>query len=116
MVHGGSGFPLSLMADASEADRSKSHPEYAVARLFERRVRGGGETQSQDHPGVHRVYDAVVPEPRGGVVGVPFLLVLLEDGLLELPALLVGHLLALAREVVLLNGGGRSRPAVPPSR
>src|ERR687898_897307 len=80
MVHGGSGFPLSLMADVSEADRSKSHPEYAVARLFERRVRGGG------------------------VVGVPFLLVLLEDGPLELLALLVGHLLCLSREVVLLNG------------
>src|ERR687897_23110 len=114
MVHGGSGFPLSLMADASEADRSKSHPEYAVARLFERRVRGSGETQSQDHPGVHRVYNAVVPEPRGGVVGVPFRLVLLEDGPLELLALLVGHLLCLSREVVLLNGEEDVRGLLPP--
>src|SRR3712207_3250193 len=40
------------------------HPEDAVVGLFEGGIRGGGEAQSQDHPGVEGVYDAVVPEPR----------------------------------------------------
>src|SRR5215208_4436107 len=80
------------------------HSKDTEAGRFDRSVRGGGEAKSQNHPGIHRVYDTVVPEPGGRVVRVPFLLVLLEDGPLELLALLVRHLSALALEVVLLHG------------
>src|SRR3712207_2527434 len=71
------------------------HPEDAVAGLFEGGVRGSREAQSQNHPGVDGIYDAVVPEPRCRVVGVSLPLVLLEDRTPELLALLVCHLLAL---------------------
>src|SRR6478672_5711697 len=60
-----------------------SHAEHAEARLLPGCVVGGGERQAQHAARVGRVDHAVVPEPRGGVVGVALLLVLLADRALE---------------------------------
>src|SRR5690349_4350357 len=60
-----------------------SHPEDAVGHRLERRVRGDRERKSHHGSGVRRVDDAVVPQPRGRVVGVALMFVLLADGRLE---------------------------------
>src|SRR5215210_6459886 len=80
------------------------HPKYAESSLFEWGVRGGGEAEGQDHSRVDGVYDAVVPEPRGRVVGVAFILVLFEDRGFEVFALLIGHLFVLAPQAFFLHG------------
>ena len=60
-----------------------SHPEHAELRRLDRRVQRGGERQRQHARVSRRVDDAVVPQPRGGVVGVALRLVLLADRRLE---------------------------------
>ena len=83
-----------------------SHPEDAVLRLLDGRVQAGAEGQSEDASRLGRVEDAVVPEAGGGIVGIALAFVLVEDGLHEFGALLVGHLrLIAAGELVLLDGG-----------
>ena len=46
-----------------------SHPEDAEARLLDGRVEGRREAEPQHPPAVGRGDDAVVPEPRAGVIG-----------------------------------------------
>src|SRR5918993_3883212 len=74
-----------------------SHPEDAVGRRGHRRVRGDREPHTEDAARVDRVDHAVVPQPRGGVVGRALALVLVADR---------------RRERLLL--GGRPRAAAPP--
>src|SRR5262245_22921550 len=63
-----------------------SHPEDAEAgRLGRRRVEAGREREAEHRAGVGRVDHAVVPQPRGGVIGMALLLVLLADRRLERP-------------------------------
>src|SRR4051812_2596731 len=64
------------------------HPEDAVAGRFgialrNGRVGAGGEGEPEHLAGLERVDDAVVPQPRGRVVGVALLLVLRADRGLE---------------------------------
>src|ERR1700730_11175873 len=57
-----------------------SHPEDAEAGgLGRRRVEAGGERQPKHHARVGGVDDAVVPDARGGVIGVALTLVLGAD-------------------------------------
>src|SRR5665213_1438360 len=56
--------------------RLPSHAEHAEARLGNRYRKTCGQSQAEAHAGIGRVDDAVVPEPCGGVVGMPLLLVL----------------------------------------
>src|SRR6476646_3834663 len=61
-----------------------SHPEDAEARgLGWRRIEPGGKREAQHHARIGGVDDAVVPQPRGGVIWVSLLLVLLADRRLE---------------------------------
>src|SRR5882762_1065921 len=57
----------------------RSHSEHAEDRLGDRRVQCRCETERENPARVERIDDAVVPEPRRGVVGVAFALVLLAD-------------------------------------
>src|SRR5690348_13823555 len=56
-----------------------SHPEDAEARRLDRCIQGGGEGEAEDAARVYRVDDAVVPETRGGVVGMALGFVLGAD-------------------------------------
>src|SRR3954447_10075547 len=58
---------------------ARLHPEDAVADRLQRRVGADRQGEADHRPGVHRVDDAVVPEPSRGVVGVTLPLVLLAD-------------------------------------
>src|ERR1700722_12350896 len=59
------------------------HPENAVGHRRKRRPAAGGQGQAERGAGLHRVDDAVVPEPGGGVVRVSLLFVLGPDRGLE---------------------------------
>src|SRR5215467_16384302 len=60
------------------------HPEDAEPRgLGRRRIEPGGERKPQDRARVGRVDDAVVPDARGGVIGMPLAFVLLAKRRLE---------------------------------
>ena len=59
-------------------------PKRGPRRRTDRRVEARGNRQRQDQAGVGRVDDAVVPEPRAGVIGVALGLVLGADRRLEL--------------------------------
>ena len=59
---------------------------------------------------LQRIEDAVVPQPRGGVVGRPFALVLLEDGLADLRLVLGAERAAVARQLVALDRAQHRRP------
>src|SRR5882762_11096308 len=59
------------------------HPEDAEVGRLDRRVEAGREGKAEHHAGLRRVDDAVVPEPRAGVVGVTLGLVLLQQRRLE---------------------------------
>src|SRR6185369_12367048 len=60
-----------------------SHPKYAEPGFLDRRVERGGDGEAEQAPRVERVDDAVVPEARARVVGMPLALILLADGLFE---------------------------------
>src|SRR5262245_58343489 len=61
-----------------------SHPEDAEAgRLGRRRIEAGGEREAEHRAGVRGVDHAVVPQARGGVIGMALLFVLLADRRLE---------------------------------
>ena len=51
--------------------------------LRDRRVQRGGERQAQHVAGLAGIDDAVVPQPRRGVIGIALVLVLLADRRLE---------------------------------
>src|SRR5690606_37046922 len=63
------------------ADRS--HPEDAEARFLHRGIEAGGKGEAQHAARLGRQDDAVVPQARGGVIGVAFLLVAVADRGLE---------------------------------
>src|SRR2546421_3224007 len=63
-----------------------SHPEDAVARLADRRVPRGRETECQDRARVHWIDHAVIPEPSRRVVRRALAFVLRADLRLELLA------------------------------
>src|SRR5260221_9764783 len=73
------------------------HPKYAELRFFDRGVERGRDRQAQQAARVGRVDDAVVPQPRAGVVGVALGLVLLADRFLELLLRFLGREIALHR-------------------
>src|SRR5215469_10612080 len=67
---------------------ARSHAENAeagaVMPLVDRRVERGGEAERQHVPRLRGIDDAVVPEPRAGVIGMALHLVLLPDRRFEL--------------------------------
>src|SRR6185369_716660 len=60
-----------------------SHTEDAEARLLDGRIKSRGQAEAQHPPAVGRRDDAVVPEPRAGVIGMALALILGADGGLE---------------------------------
>src|SRR4029450_8847542 len=57
-----------------------SHPEDTEpGRLGRRRVETGGEREAEHRAGLRGIDHAVVPQPRGGVIGMALLFVLLAD-------------------------------------
>src|SRR5438045_5041373 len=81
------------------------HAEDAEARLLLWSAARHGEREAQHAAGIRGIDDAVVPEPRGGVVGVSLALVLVADRRLEglLLVLRPGALPGL--DAVALHGG-----------
>src|ERR1700738_2067341 len=67
-------------ASASKRANTPRHPGEAEAGgLGRRRVEAGGERQPKHHARVGGVDDAVVPNTRGGVIGMALTLVLRAD-------------------------------------
>src|SRR3954464_369675 len=60
-----------------------SHPEQAELRRLDRRVRRGRQAEPKHQPRVGGIDHAVVPQPRGGVIGIALLLVLRPDRIAE---------------------------------
>src|SRR5690606_22989079 len=50
-----------------DPSRARLHPEYPELRRLDRRIERRGNPQPQYAPGIGRIDDAVVPQPRGGV-------------------------------------------------
>src|SRR4051812_9502629 len=91
-------------AAAFGTESANSHAEDAITDLLQWGVRTGGQGEAQHGAGLRGVDDAVVPEPGGGVVGVPLRLVLLADRLLERLLVLGGPLLAAGLDAVAPDG------------
>ena len=67
------------------------HPEHAELRLFgDGRFECCGEGEAEHIAGLYRVDHTVVPQARGGVIGVALVLVFLADGRLEFLGLFLG--------------------------
>src|SRR5580692_6097343 len=69
-------------ASASDSKRANPplHPEDAEAGgLARRRVEAGGERQRKHHARIGGIDDAVIPDARGGVIGMALTLVLRAD-------------------------------------
>src|SRR6202521_4025386 len=81
-------------------DSSPSHAEDAEARLLDGRVESRREGEPQDSARIDGIDDAVVPQPRRGVVGMALLLVLLANRGLERFLLRLGPFLALGLDAV----------------
>src|SRR5215472_17868757 len=60
-----------------------SHPENPELGLPDRRVEAGRDGERQDTAGIGRIDDAVVPQPRARIIGMPLRLVLGADRRLE---------------------------------
>src|SRR5215469_14134581 len=69
----------------------RSHPEDAEARRRQRRVRGRGDAEGEHRARVGRIDDAVIPQPRGGIVRIAFCLVFVKDRTGELVLLFFRH-------------------------
>src|SRR5690606_25652103 len=75
--------PRLAMSKVSNTAIPSLHAEDAEAGGFDRSVQSGGKRKGEYASGVAGADNAVVPETRRGVVGVPFVLVLLADRRLE---------------------------------
>jgi hypothetical protein len=100
MVQGFSGRPQLAQHPLTP---QKSHPKHPEPRLLRGRVPRRRQAQPHHPPGVGRVDDAVVPEPRARVIGGPLLVVAGGDGGLEGGGVGGRPLLAGARPLVLLH-------------
>src|SRR5438552_14604369 len=87
----------------------RSHPEDAEFGRADRLVHRCREAQRQRHARVDRVEDAVVPQPRRGVVGMALAVVLLADRLLEGLFLFLRPLAAPCLDIVAPHGGEHAR-------
>src|ERR1700731_133722 len=70
-------------ATITVSNMSSLHPKDAVGRLAEGSVRTRAQCQGQNGARVEGIDDAVVPEPRGGIVRVALGLVALANGSAE---------------------------------
>src|SRR5579863_4874419 len=85
------------------------HAEEAETRVLCGRVAHRGEREREDAARLERVDHAIVPEPRGGVVGMALALVLLADRLFESLLLRRRPTAARALELSALHGREHAR-------
>src|SRR5438128_613872 len=81
------------------------HSEHPELRLLDRCVVRDRESEAEVGARLGGIDHAVVPEARGRIVGAPFSLVLLQDGIGDGALLLGRQLLPLPRELVTLDRG-----------
>src|SRR5690606_23106119 len=81
------------------------HSEHAKARVFDGCVARRGQAQPEHATRVGGLDDAVVPQARGGVVGMALVLVLVADGRLEGFLVLGAPLAALALDALAAHRG-----------
>src|SRR5882672_1915594 len=101
----------SMVAECS--DMVPLHPEDAEPGFLDRRVERCRDRQRQRAPCFLGYDDAVVPETGGRIIGVSLLLVLLEDGPLELQLLLLAPLAAFRLDAVALHRGEHGGGLLP---
>src|SRR6185369_6619256 len=75
------------------AETIRLHPEHAEARRLGRHAVGQRKAQPQHVACLRRLDDAVVPQPRRGIVGIALALVLLARLASQLGQLFLGHVL-----------------------
>src|SRR5579862_576870 len=86
-----------------------SHPKHAELRRRNGRVQRRRKTQRQHPTRLRRRDDAVVPQPRGGVIGIALGFVLVADRLLEFFFLDLGPGLAGGFDIVAPHRGQHAR-------
>src|SRR5215831_15434887 len=59
------------------------HTKNAESSFFLRRVHSRRDAEGENHSRIGRIDDSIIPQPRGAVVRIAFLFILIEDGLLE---------------------------------
>ena len=72
-----------MTAVLHQGDECSSHPEHPELRLRDRRVERRRKTQRQDTAGFGGCDDAVVPQPRSGVIRITFPVELVADRFFE---------------------------------
>src|SRR5688572_7914031 len=82
-----------------------SHSEYAEAGFWNGLPQLDAQSQRQAHARVDRVDDTIVPEPRGGVIGIALRLVLLANRRLERRFFVAAPRSTLAFDDVAPHGG-----------
>src|SRR5205807_2873810 len=90
------------------------HPENARPHPPHGGVEDGGQAERQNGPGLGRVDDAVVPQPRRAVVGAALLLVLRQNRSGQRLLLLAGHRLAFAAQLIVFDGQKNGRGLLAP--
>src|SRR5262249_43382487 len=101
--------PLRSTSITWVAMRDTLHPEDAEAHVGYRSVERRRQRQGEDVPRLRGIDDAIVPQARGGVVGIALGFVFLERGALELALLLRAPALALGFELRALDRGQHAR-------
>ena len=80
------------------------HSKDAKALFFQRGIQCHRKGQAEHFAGVDGINDAVVPEAGGGVIGIAFGFVLLEDRGFEGFFFIGERILALTGELILFDG------------
>src|SRR5215472_12592229 len=81
------------------------HSKYTKGCLINRRVERGRDTEGEHPAHVDWINDAIIPQPRGCIVGMTLGLILLADGSFELFLLVLGPFLALRLQAVTPDRG-----------
>src|SRR5262249_16537704 len=100
MVLGICSAPSAARSQCTSGRERESHPKYAELGLRDWCIQRRGKTQSEHAARFGRRDDAVVPQPRRGVIGVAFGVILLADRLFELFFLDLRPFLAFGLDIV----------------
>src|SRR5882762_1453608 len=76
--------PLLAIRRLSNIGAIALHPEHAEARPFRNGcIKAGRKCQTEDIARLLRIYDPVIPKPRGGIIRIALGFVISADGCLE---------------------------------
>src|SRR5947199_2471199 len=80
------------------------HPEHSKRRIGHWCIERGRNTQGQHGTCITWVDNAIIPEASSAMVGIPFLLILIENGLFEGSLFLLTHMFASRLQPLFAHG------------